>query len=75
MCECVYILCVVGNGVKRVSIIPAGGPYFLISANLGPEFGGATGIIFYLAHTLSVSLFVLGAIELLVVRFMSLLST
>lgn len=43
--------------------ITAGGPYFLISRNLGPEFGGAIGILFYLGTSIAASLYVLGAVE------------
>ena len=34
-----------------------------VSRNLGPEFGGAIGILFYLGTSIAGSLYVLGAIE------------
>ena len=48
-------------------VIAAGGSYFMISRNLGPECGGAVGICFYLANTFAVDLYTLGAIEILLV--------
>ena len=47
--------------------LSAGGPYFLISRNLGPEFGGSAGLVFYFGNTFAAALYMLGSIELLVV--------
>jgi potassium/chloride transporter 9 len=37
-----------------------GGSYFMISRSLGPEFGGAIGILFYFAYAVGVSFYVVG---------------
>ena len=46
--------------------VRGGGAYFLISRVLGPEFGGAIGIVLYLAQAISVPFYLLGFTEALV---------
>lgn len=40
--------------------IPAGGPYAIVTQNLGSEVGGAVGVLFYLGTTLAATLYILG---------------
>ena len=55
------------SAIATNGVVPSGGPYFLISRNLGPEIGGAVGVLFYLGNAFASSLYILGAIELLLV--------
>ena len=43
--------------------VKGGGAYFLISRSLGVEYGGAIGLVFFLAQAISVSLYVIGFSE------------
>jgi amino acid transporter len=46
--------------------VRGGGAYFLISRVLGPEFGGAIGIVFFFALSLNVAFNILGFTEALI---------
>lgn len=41
-------------------MVESGGAYFMISRNLGAEFGSAVGILFYLANTVATSMYLVG---------------
>lgn len=55
------------SAIATNGVVPAGGSYFMISRALGPEFGGAVGVLFYLGTTVASSMYIIGAIEILVV--------
>ena len=43
--------------------VSTGGPYYIISRNLGKEVGSSVGLLFYLGTTMASSMYALGAIE------------
>ncbi len=49
--------------------VKGGGAYYLISRSLGVEFGGAIGVVFYLAQAISVAMYVIGFTEAFVGTF------
>ncbi len=46
--------------------VRGGGAYYLISRSLGVEFGGAIGVVFFLAQAITVALYVIGFAEAVV---------
>lgn len=49
--------------------IEGGGSYFLISRSLGPQFGAAVGISFFLGTSASCAMYILGAVEAMQASF------
>ena len=49
--------------------VRGGGEYFLISRTLGIEFGGAVGVVLYLAISVSIAFYAIGFAEALVTAF------
>eukprot|EP00794_Sanderia_malayensis_P018826 gene18826-20722_t len=64
-CCCTMLTAVSMSAIATNGMVPGGGSYFMISRSLGREFGGAVGILFYLGTTFASSMYILGAIEIL----------
>ncbi|XP_043502652.1 bumetanide-sensitive sodium-(potassium)-chloride cotransporter [Polistes fuscatus] len=61
------ITCLSMSAISTNGLIKAGGTYYMISRSLGPEFGGAIGLIFSLANAVACAMYVVGFCESLVV--------
>lgn len=67
VCKLITILTAISlSSIVTNTQVGGGGVYFFISRSLGVEFGGAIGIIFYLALTMAIGLHVIGFAEGLV---------
>ncbi|MED6255911.1 hypothetical protein ATANTOWER_016813, partial [Ataeniobius toweri] len=64
-CICTLLTAISMSAIATNGMVPAGGSYYMISRSLGPEFGGAVGLCFYLGTTFAGSLYILGTIEIL----------
>eukprot|EP00050_Salpingoeca_kvevrii_P022245 m.123428 g.123428 ORF g.123428 m.123428 type:complete len:1034 (-) comp9648_c0_seq5:1260-4361(-) len=64
-CTTTLLTAISMSAIATNGVVPAGGSYFMISRSLGPEFGGAVGILFYLGTTFASAMYILGAIEIL----------
>uniref|UniRef100_A0A8C5I657 Solute carrier family 12 member 7-like n=1 Tax=Gouania willdenowi TaxID=441366 RepID=A0A8C5I657_GOUWI len=66
-CVCTLLTAISMSAIATNGVVPAGGAYYMISRSLGPEFGGAVGLCFYLGTTFAGSLYILGTIEILLI--------
>ncbi|KAG0231094.1 hypothetical protein BGW42_000511 [Actinomortierella wolfii] len=57
------------SAISSNGTVRGGGPYYLISRSLGPEFGGSIGLIYFLGAVLAGGMNVLGFVEPLVANF------
>ena len=64
-CTCTLLTALSMSAIATNGRVARGGPYFLLSRNLGAQWGGSIGILFYLGASCATSLYVLGAVEAL----------
>jgi len=65
ICCCTTMLTAISmSAIATNGVVPAGGSYFMISRSLGPEFGGAVGICFYIGTTVAGAMYIIGAVEI-----------
>uniref|UniRef100_A0A3B3UMS3 Solute carrier family 12 member 5b n=1 Tax=Poecilia latipinna TaxID=48699 RepID=A0A3B3UMS3_9TELE len=67
-CSTTMLTAISMSAIATNGVVPAGGSYYMISRSLGPEFGGAVGICFYLGTTFAGAMYILGCIEILSVE-------
>ncbi|XP_016067693.1 PREDICTED: solute carrier family 12 member 7 [Miniopterus natalensis] len=63
-CTCTMLTAISMSAIATNGVVPAGGSYYMISRALGPEFGGAVGLCFYLGTTFAGAMYILGTIEI-----------
>ena len=63
---CTLLTTISMSAIATNGYVPAGGPYYMISRCLGKELGVSVGLLFYLTNTVGASMYILGAIEILV---------
>ena len=63
-CSCTLLTAISMSAIATNGIVPAGGPYFMVSRSMGPECGGAVGILFYLGNTVAAAMYIVGAVEI-----------
>uniref|UniRef100_A0A672SUJ3 Solute carrier family 12 member 7-like n=1 Tax=Sinocyclocheilus grahami TaxID=75366 RepID=A0A672SUJ3_SINGR len=69
-CSCTMLTAISMSAIATNGVVPAGGSYYMISRALGPEFGGAVGLCFYLGTTFAGSMYILGTMEIFLTYIM-----
>ncbi|KRZ37508.1 Solute carrier family 12 member 6, partial [Trichinella pseudospiralis] len=66
-CLCTFLTSISISAIATNGKVKSGGAYFMISRNLGAEFGGAIGVLYYLANTVATSMYLAGGVEILLI--------
>lgn len=69
-CSVTFLTSISLSAIATNGVVSGGGPYYMISRNLGPELGGAVGILFYLGTTVAASMYITGAVEIFLMYIM-----
>nr|AKN21475.1 slc12a-1 [Schmidtea mediterranea] len=64
-CLCTFLTSISMSAIATNGKVKSGGSYFMISRNLGPQFGSAIGILFYLGNAIATAMYLVGTIEIL----------
>ncbi|KAL0279315.1 UNVERIFIED_CONTAM: hypothetical protein PYX00_000904 [Menopon gallinae] len=65
-CSVTMLTAISMSAIATNGVVPGGGSYFMISRSLGPEFGGAVGMLFYTGTTLAAAMYIIGAVEIVI---------
>nr|XP_018900328.1 PREDICTED: solute carrier family 12 member 4 isoform X2 [Bemisia tabaci] len=63
-CSVTMLTAISMSAIATNGVVPAGGSYFMIGRSLGPECGGAVGMLFYTGTTLAAAMYIIGAVEI-----------
>uniref|UniRef100_A0A914VHW9 Solute carrier family 12 member 6 n=1 Tax=Plectus sambesii TaxID=2011161 RepID=A0A914VHW9_9BILA len=66
-CLCTLLTAVSMSAIVSNGVVEGGGPYFIISRNLGPEIGTAIGVQIFLANAVATSMYLVGGVEIILI--------
>lgn len=62
---CTLLTTISMSAIATNGLTAPGGAYYMISRSLGRDLGGAVGILFYISTSVAISIYVLGAVEII----------